>query len=616
VAGISLCVQAEIRSRLVAARDQVRGRRSEVMLEIGRLLRVWRDLSGILQQDLAAEGCVSATVVRRIEKGDYESPPPESLIAAVARQSGPARELGDLSRAFRLLQGQQKKIDKLLARKVLPGAAADLAARGDRLTLAPGLAPSVVPRSPAIFAGRLQELGKLERLLDRQRLVTVAGPGGIGKTALCLRFAESRAPGLAGPWFADLSGVQPGEPLFPLLGRLILDEDDGDADGDGVAARLAAALGELPALIIFDNCEHLESAAAAVAALLSACPGASVLATSREPLHVPGEAVMTLGPLPVIEKGASPDGRASQPADAVGLFTRLLGNARGDESEPDPDQAAAVTALCRRLDGIPLSIELAAARARTVPVRDIADSVQRGVAILSGGRRDIPRHQAIEATITWSWDLLTRDEQRALSRLAILTAPFTFRCGAHVAADDPESGERLVAALADKSLLSADMNGADDARFRALGVVRTFAAARLSTQDREAAVRQLMRWVLSTAQVDDIALQQPGTVQRLDADLPHIRTALELSDSPADQIRAALAIWPFWHIRSLSAYGCQFLAKARDEDIPLDSVERGTALGTLAGLLTYQGRDEEALDAAERSIAVRSAILHNCAMAC
>ena len=113
--------------------------------------------------------------------------------------------------------------------------------------------------------------------------------------------------------------------------------------------------------------------------------------------------------------------------------------------------------LCRALDGIPLCIELAAARARTLPVSDVAASVGRGLAILSGGRREIPRHQAIEATISWSWNLLEPDEQRALSRLAILTAPFTFRCGAMVAHDELEHGEHLLATLADKSLVSREM---------------------------------------------------------------------------------------------------------------------------------------------------------------
>lgn len=596
----SLAAQERIRGHMTEARDQVRRRRTEVMAEVGRMLRDWRGLNGILQQDLAAEGCVSATVVRRIEKGDYESPPPESLIAAVARQGGPARELQDLARAFQELQGRQKKIDKLLARKVLPDVAGEEAIPDEQLAQRAGLADPARPAPPVLFAGRQRELGHLGQLLDRNRLVTVTGPGGIGKTALCLRFAGSGSA-LAGPWFADLSRYRDGEPLLPPLARLILDEDDGSGSDEQIVARLRTVLGDLPALIIFDNCEHLAAAAAAaVTALLDACTSTSVLATSREPLHLPGEAVLTLGPLPIIDPQAAP----GQPTDAAGLFTALLGNARGDEN-PDPGQAAVVQDLCRKLDGIPLCIELAAARARTLPLRDIADSVGRSAAILSGGRKDVPRHQAIEAAIRWSWDLLTPQEQQGLSRLAILTAPFTYGCGIRIAADDLDLGEHVVATLADKSLLSRTSNDAGDARFTILGVVRAFAAAQLRAPDRQHAVDQLMSWALGITSIDEAALGEPGTIERLDADLPLIRVALESSDSPADQVRLALVISPYWQIRSQSAYACRFLVKALRHDIQLTPAERGKALGALADMLAYQGHYEESVSAAEASIGVR-----------
>jgi len=605
---ISHTEQDRIRGRLIVARDGIRHQRSQVMLEVGRLLSAWRALSGVLQQDLAAEGCISATVVRRIEKGDYESPPPQSLIAAVARLRGPARELQELAHSFTVLQAQQKQVDKMLARKILPGTAGRPAGESEQVTLVAELRPAMLPRPPSVFVGRQRELNGLRRLLDRQRLVTVVGPGGIGKTALCLRLAESRPPAPAGPWFADLSCVRPGEPLLPLLARLILDEDGGTGDSDEVTPRLGAALGDTPALIILDNCEHVVAAAAAAATeLLDACPGVRILATSREPLHLPEESVLTIGPLPVTDHelplpGTSP----SQPADAVELFTRLLTRDLGDEGRLNPKQAAAAVDLCRQLDGVPLCIELAAARARTLPVSDVATSVRRGLAVLSGGRRDVPRHQAIEATISWSWDLLTPDEQRALARLAILTAPFTLQCGAAVAAEEMDSGERLVAALADKSLLSQETNEGGDARLKILSVVRNFAIARLSIADRQRAVRQLMSWALTTIPTDEIALQQSDAIERLDMDFPLIRTALEWSeDSPAEQVRLALAIWPYWHIRSLSDYGRQFLAKARLENVSLSPAERGRALGTLASLLAYQGHFAESIDAAERSIAVR-----------
>src|SRR5579872_1695664 len=213
--------QDHARSRLRAARDDIRRERTDVMAVIGRTLHSWRERSGILQQDLAAEGCVSATVVRRIEKGDYESLPPSSLIAAVARHQGPSGEIQELIEAFRTLQARQRQIDKLLARKIVPDSDGWPGGEGGGAGLAAELRPAVLPRSPSLFVGRRAELNALARLLDRNRLVTVVGPGGIGKTALCLRFAESRPSAPAGPWFADLSRVRAGEPVIAELARLI-----------------------------------------------------------------------------------------------------------------------------------------------------------------------------------------------------------------------------------------------------------------------------------------------------------------------------------------------------------------------------------------------------------
>ena len=272
-----------------------------------------------------------------------------------------------------------------------------------------------------------------------------------------------------------------------------------------------------------------------------------------------------------------------------------------------------------RLTVFHCALSVAATRARTLPVSDIAASVGRGLAILSGGHREVPRHQAIEATINWSWNLLGTDEQRALSRLAILTAPFTFRCGARVAHEDLDNGERLLATLADKSLVSREMSQTGSARFKVLGVVQNFAIGQLSPTDRQQAVRQLMSWALDMLRTNEPDFQQAETIERLDAEFPLVRIALEASEeAPADQVRLAVAIWQYWHIRSLSAYGCRFLAKADEVRAPLTLAERGRALGILANLLAYQGQYAESIDAARRSVDVRrlSVIPRSCGMAC
>ena len=214
--------QDHARNRLLAARDSIRRERGELMARMGRELLVWRERGEILQHALAAEGCVSATVVRRIEKGDYESAPPSSLITAVARLGGPSGELQELVQTYRALQARQRHIDNLLQRKKVPENAGWLNGEGEPGQPAAGLRPAISPRPPSLFVGRRAELTGLAQLLDSRRLVTVVGPGGIGKTALCLRFAESLPLSLAGPWFADLSRVRAGEPVLPVLAELIL----------------------------------------------------------------------------------------------------------------------------------------------------------------------------------------------------------------------------------------------------------------------------------------------------------------------------------------------------------------------------------------------------------
>ena len=594
--------QCRARKRLEAARYSIGRERREVMARMGRELHVWRERSGILQKDLAAEGLVSATVVRRIEKGDYESAPQPSLIAAVTRLGGPSGELRELAATYRALQARQRHVDNLLQRKEVPVTEGWRAGEGEKARLAAGLRPAISSRPPSLFVGRREELTALAQLFDRWRLVTVVGPGGIGKTALCLRFAESLPLPLAGPWFADLSCVQTGELVLPTIADLMLDDAGGTADGAEVVARLGAVLADTPALIILDNCEHvIASAAAAVTRILRACPGVRILATSREPLHLADEWVMTVEPLPVADRAWM----EPESGDAIELFIGLLGQARGEEPALSSGQLAEVAELCRALDGIPLCIELAAARARTLPVSDIAASVGRGLAILSGGRREVPRHQAIEATIRWSWNLLEPDEQRALSRLAIVTAPFTFRCGAILAHEELDSGERLVATLADKSLVSREIDAIGEVRFKVLGVVRNFAIRCLSPADRQHATRQLMYWALERFQPNEADFLQPETIEYVDVESVLIRIALETNEeSPADQVRLAVAIWQYWHIRSLSNYGCRFLAKAYEEGTPLTLAERGRALGILANLLAYQGRYAEAIDAAQRSVQV------------
>jgi predicted ATPase/transcriptional regulator with XRE-family HTH domain len=605
---ISADGQERAREHLRTARADIRRQRTDAMRAFGEVLRTWRAQSGVLQQDLAVEACVSPTVVRRIEKGDYESPPPHSLLAAVTRLGGPAREMQAFERTYQALQAEQRQLDQLIGRKVIPASVTRAVEEGRGFAPRAGLNPPQLPLPPPLFAGRDRELTALAGLLRRERLVSLVGPGGIGKTALALKFLAAHPGATAGPWFADLAVVAPGTDLAPLMEQLILSANDLDqlpADGFG---RLCEVLGHSPALIVMDNCEHVMARAAAAArSILGQCPEARILATSREPLHLPDEAVLTIGPLPV--DTADRPGYADGQTASADLFLALVERSRGSYTEARPGLSqrdrAAVADICRALEGVPLSLELAAARARTLSLTDIADSVRRSSSLLGGGRRDLPRHETIDASVAWSWDLLTGPEQRALSRLALLPGPVELSCAAAVAAADTETGQQLVAELADKSLLSPAVSELGEPRPRMLEAVRSFAARRLTAADRTEAVTGLTTWILA-ANPDDHALEAPGEFERLDEQFAVIRAALELTgDRPDDQVRIVLSIWPYLVMRPLVAEGAQWLTRALGRATGLSNLERGRALGALSMMRHGLGDRIGGLEAAEQSVAVR-----------
>ena len=396
-----------------------------------------------------------------------------------------------------------------------------------------------LPADVSGFVGRSGELARLGCLLDGARLVTVAGPGGVGKTRLALRAAADDTSA-DGNCLVELSGLTDPE-LLPDTVALRLGLQRASA-----ASRLDAVLDELRGrklLLVLDTCEHLTAACARfVGAVLRETSHVKVLATSRQPLHVPGEEVLRLGPLPVpgTDSGATVGAGAG---DAVELFEQRAAAAVSGFRLTAPDLPDVVR-LCRRLDGIPLAIELAAVRVRALPVAELAARIDAGLAAGTGTRRGtVGRHQTLRAAIEWSYGLCTDAEQAAWRRLSVFAGTFDPAVArdviavSHVAGEElpPERADEVLSGLVDKSVVLP----AGARRYRLLDSVREYGAERLAEagEDTECRERHLTRYLSLTRDFSHrlVADGQQDRLSQLRAEHANIRSALEYGLADACQ---------------------------------------------------------------------------------
>jgi predicted ATPase/DNA-binding CsgD family transcriptional regulator len=315
-----------------------------------------------------------------------------------------------------------------------------------------------LPAEATTFVGRRRELGEIRTKLTTARLVSLVGPGGVGKTRLCVRAGTDLARGFAdGAWLVELGEVSEAA-LVPdaVLGALDLRDQAAAKPMEILVAHLRARR----LLLLLDNCEHLlEAAAQLVNEILRAAPDVRVITTTREPLQVPGEYVVPVPPLELPSMdGAEPLAQLRQ-NEAIMLFTERAAAASG-AFELTPSNQAAVVAVCRRLDGVPLAIELAAVRTRVLSVEQILHRLSDRFALLTGGgRAALPRHQTLRTAIDWSYDQLTEAEQLLLRRLCVFAARFTLEDVEGVCASDALDGTDvldLLASLVDKSLVTTE----------------------------------------------------------------------------------------------------------------------------------------------------------------
>ncbi|MFG3254800.1 LuxR C-terminal-related transcriptional regulator [Streptomyces sp. NPDC048172] len=475
-----------------------------------------------------------------------------------------------------------------------------------------GLPTGGLPAERNGFVGRTAELARLLELLGTDRMVTVTGPGGVGKTRLALRAAVRAAGGFEdGVCLLELSALSDPD-LLPhtLAARLGLPEQGGRSP----LGALRSYLADRRLLLLLDTCEHLvESCAHLAWELLREAPGLTVLATSRQPLDIAGEHVLPVPPLPVPDPGdlgrpAAPPTGPVPTGDAVELFVQRARAARPG-FRVTPANRADVVRLCRRLDGIPLAVELAAVRLRAVPLSELADRLEDRFRVLTGTRRGVlPRHQTLRTTIDWSHELCDASERLVWARLSVFAGTFGLEDAREVCAFGELDGDAVVrglVGLVEKSLvLRAD--DARGARYRLLDMLREYGADRLEALgDAEAVRERHVRRHLALAEEFDAAFLTDGQVERyraLRTAQADVRRALEhaLARPELRGTAAALstALWGYWHIAGLHTEGRHWYAKVRAR-YPAPVPERAWALAKSAYLGAFQADPAAADEARE-----------------
>ena len=419
--------------------------------------------------------------------------------------------------------------------------------------------PTNLPAPTSELIGRAAALAEVTELLGVHRLVTLIGAGGIGKTRLGLEVARQQLPRHAdGVWVAELAPLSdPGLVPVTVAVALVLTLPA----GAGSPERVASALGAKRLLLVLDNCEHVIEAAAHMAeAVLRADPHARVLATSREPLRAPGEYVYRVLSLEVPAEGAQ-DREALLEAAAVQLFVARA-QAMDRRFSLDARSAASTGAICRRLDGIPLAIELAAARTATLGVDELAARLDDRFRLLTGGHRTaLPRHQTLRATLDWSYELLPAIERTVLHRLAIFAGGFTLEAASAVATaadlDAPAIVDR-VTNLAAKSLVVVEATGAVTG-YRLLETTRAYALEKLiASGELDRVARRHAEYYRDLFERAETQWETRPTVDWLAAhgrQIDNMRTALDWAFSPSGDSSIGVALTaaavPLWFQQSL-----------------------------------------------------------------
>jgi predicted ATPase/DNA-binding CsgD family transcriptional regulator len=470
-----------------------------------------------------------------------------------------------------------------------------------------------LPRPLSSFVGRERELADVQRLLNAARVVTLTGSGGCGKTRLALRLAAGMLGTYRdGVWLAELGSLSDPEFVAKAVASAL---DIPEQPNRPVADTLTEHFQRRRALLVLDNCEHLRAACRElVETLLRAGDNVRILATSREALGAEGEVTYRVPSLRLPDAGETHAAARLAEYDAIRLFAERAALARPEFVLTDHN-AGTVAQICRRLDGLPLAIELAAARVRMLSVEQIAARLDDRFRLLTGGSRTaLPRHETLRATMDWSYGLLTDAERLLWRRLAIFSGGFTLEAAEAVCAGDgAEAAEilDLLTSLTDKSLVIAD-SPREEFRYRLLETVRQYGWEKLRDSIEGDGLRtRHLNWYVALAERAAPGLWGPDQqmwMERLDVEHENLRAAMEWSKAEERgqelALRIAGAVWPFWFARGHWSEGRIWLETGRSGDGGVSrSVQAKALIG--AGFLAWcQGDYTGAAMLGEQSLAL------------
>ncbi|MFI7465231.1 BTAD domain-containing putative transcriptional regulator [Nonomuraea sp. NPDC049646] len=483
---------------------------------------------------------------------------------------------------------------RLAAEDLLPPGGAPVVRQVTAAPAVPAGGRTGVPAPITRLVGRAADLAELRPLVEGHRLVTLTGMGGVGKTRLAMAVALSMEAtldaavdaGFDGVHFVELARVEDPELVAPAIADLL---GVHAAGGHSTLRALAEHLGTRRVLLVLDNCEHLADACAAVAhELLTSCPSVHILATSRETLRVGGELVWRVPPL-----GAPPSAELFLERAGLGPAARL-----------DDDQRAALSLICADLDGLPLALELAAARARVLTLPQIAERLHDHFTLLTGGpRTSPPQHRTMRAVIDWSHALLDAGERELLGALSVFPGGCDLSAAAAVSAE-PDVLD-LLGRLVDKSLLTVEPTPAG-ARYRMSQTIRQFAAGELTPQRRDLIARRHAEHYLAFAEKAEGELRGPGlgaALDRIAAEHDNLRAACTYGAADEVALRIAGAVWRYCHLRGHYSEGRHWLETALRHAGAAPEPYVAKALGGAATLTAYECDYAPATGYAERALA-------------